>query len=139
MLYTAIDRFLLKIPGPVGDFLAAYTAPPICCVLGVLLFATALPQPMVRALRTWPIYQAAFQFLKQKLLPFVSAFGLLFLTIELGAHYVFNVADSFGALSQQANLLGRQVDTQYGHGPGHGHSEIAGIKIRKFLRDIFPG
>lgn len=111
-LYPVIDRFfpLLKIPGRVGDILAAYTAPPICCVLGVLLFVTALPQPMVRALRTSSIYQAAFQFLKQKLLPFVSAFGLLFLTIELGAHYVFNLFDGLGAFCPQNPSLMKSHD-----------------------------
>jgi uncharacterized protein (DUF2235 family) len=86
----------LAVPGVVGEALGAYMAPPISCVLGLLLIACFLPRPLVRALREWPPYQTTIKMFKYKIAPFASAFGLLFLALELGAHYTFNLADSFG-------------------------------------------
>jgi hypothetical protein len=45
-LYPLFDRFFptLTIAGYTGDVLAVYASAPICCILGLLLIALALPQ-----------------------------------------------------------------------------------------------
>jgi hypothetical protein len=91
----------LSVPGHVGEALSAYTSPPVTCVLGLLLIATYLPRSSVRKLREWPVYQWLLKTLKYNVTPFVSAFGLLFVTLELGAHYTFNFFDSLGRFARR--------------------------------------
>jgi uncharacterized protein (DUF2235 family) len=87
----------IAIPGEVGQVVAAYAAPPIGCVLGLLVFACFLPRPAVRALRDASIYRGTLWLFKYKIIPFVSAFGIFLIVLELGAHYAYTFSDSFGA------------------------------------------
>ncbi|OKO91709.1 hypothetical protein AC629_01785 [Bradyrhizobium sp. NAS80.1] len=49
---------------------------------------------------------------KYDILPFLSAFGLLLLAIELSAHYAFNVVDSFGFACTENEAL--KSDSRHG-------------------------
>ncbi|UPT97723.1 DUF2235 domain-containing protein [Bradyrhizobium barranii subsp. apii] len=88
-------------PYPYGDILAAYTAPPVAVLLALLLFACALPSSAVRWLRTRELYQATIRLFKFKLLPALSAFGLLLLALELISHFAFNLWDGLGRVCHE--------------------------------------
>lgn len=83
------------------DFLAVYTAPPNSVVLGLAFVACYLPSSWVRSLRTCALYQGTLSPFKNKLAPFLSAVAILILGIGFGAHYGFNLFDSFGYVCRE--------------------------------------
>jgi hypothetical protein len=95
-----------------GGALRAYTAPPVNVILGLYVVAYYVPGQWIRPLRQSTLYQAVLRAFKYYILPFVSAFGLLLLVIELGAHYAFNVVDSFGYVCIENEAL--KSDSRHG-------------------------
>jgi hypothetical protein len=96
-LYPAADQLAGGFTsGNIVAALAVYAAPPMCWVIGLLLFACFLPASWVRTLRQSSIYQGILWFFKRKLAPLLSAIGILLLVVEFGYHIGFNVYDGFG-------------------------------------------
>jgi len=87
----------LLLPGTWNDILLAYTAEPVRSVLIAFLVFYFLPDNVVRKLRQSPIYQFFLRGFKYYLAPAASAFGMLYLALAFGSHYLFSIRDSFGS------------------------------------------
>ena len=111
-LYPLLDLFLNGVVTGSAwlDSLGVYTAPPVCCVIGALLIACALPASRVRRLRRSPIYQGIIRLLKFRLAPLLSAAGILLLVGGLFWHSVFNVVDSSGYICTKTPGLSADND-----------------------------